>query len=130
MLAVAAVDFAVGVPSGLLGVGGPVLAIPILVTFGVPIVLVVAVAQVQSIFIVVPTAVGYLVTGAVSLPLVVLLGLPELAGILLGWKLAQRVRRIISNECSPGYWLFSARIWHSDRKPWTARRYHNRFQGA
>ena len=91
LLAVAAVGFAVGVPSGLLGVGGPVLAVPILVTLGVPLVLAVAVAQVQSVFIVVPAAVGYLSADAVSLPLVVLLGLPELVGVVLGWKLAHRV---------------------------------------
>lgn len=91
LLTVAAVGFAVGVPSGLLGVGGPVLAVPVLVTLGVPLVLAVAVAQVQSMFIVVPAAVGYLAADAVSLPLVVLLGIPELAGVVLGWKLAHRI---------------------------------------
>ena len=41
----------VGVAGGLVGVGGPVLAVPLLVAGGVPLLLAVGVAQVQSIFV-------------------------------------------------------------------------------
>ncbi len=80
--------FGLGVSSGLVGVGGPVLAVPALVVIGVPMLLAVGVAQVQSIFIAVFATSGYLSYGAVSLPLVVLVGVPQLAGVIVGWRIA------------------------------------------
>lgn len=80
--------FAVGVPGGMLGVGGPVLAVPLLIAVGTPLVLAVAVAQVQSVFIAGFATLGYLVQGAVSVPLVTILLAPELLGVTLGWHLA------------------------------------------
>ena len=91
VLAVGAVGFAVGVPGGLLGVGGPVLAVPLLVALGVPLLPAVAAAQVQSVFIAGPATVAYLLDGAVSIPLVAIIGVPELAGIIVGWQIARRV---------------------------------------
>jgi len=88
---VAGVGFAVGVPAGLLGVGGPVLAVPLLVALGAPMVPAVAVAQVQSIFIAGFATAGYLVRDAVSLWLVALIGVPELIGVVVGWQVAHRV---------------------------------------
>lgn len=80
-----------GVASGLVGVGGPVLAVPALVVLGVPILLAVGVAQVQSIFIATFAAAGYFMQGAVSLPLVVLIGVPQVVGVVAGWRIAHHV---------------------------------------
>lgn len=80
-----------GVASGLVGVGGPVLAVPALVVLGVPILLALGVAQVQSIFIAAFATAGYFAQGAVSLPLVVLVGIPQVIGVVAGWTIAHRV---------------------------------------
>ncbi|MFC4356414.1 TSUP family transporter [Halobium salinum] len=81
----------VGTAGGLLGVGGPVLAVPILVAGGVPMLAAVAAAQVQSVFVSGFAAGGYFAQGAVSLPLAALVGVPELLGVLVGWRVAHRV---------------------------------------
>ncbi|WP_227380031.1 sulfite exporter TauE/SafE family protein [Haladaptatus halobius] len=83
--------FVLGICSGLLGIGGPVLAVPTLLLIGVPILLAVAVAQVQSIFIAVFAATGYFLQGDISLPLAVLVGIPLLVGVIVGWKVAHLV---------------------------------------
>lgn len=85
------VGLALGVCSGLLGIGGPVLAVPALVLVGVPMLPAVAVAQVQSIFIAAFAATGYLLQGNVSFSLAVLVTVPLLAGVVGGWKVAHRV---------------------------------------
>ncbi|MDS0300035.1 sulfite exporter TauE/SafE family protein [Halogeometricum sp. S1BR25-6] len=90
-LAVGVVGFAVGVPGGLLGVGGPVLAVPLLIALGVPLLPAVAAAQVQSVFVAAPATAAYLLDGAVSVPLVALIAVPELAGIVVGWGVARRI---------------------------------------
>ncbi|WP_103028700.1 sulfite exporter TauE/SafE family protein [Salinibacter altiplanensis] len=82
---------AVGVMGGLLGVGGPVVAVPALVGLGMPMLRAIAVAQVQSIFLSLFAAIGYGIVGAVDPALALLVGLPQLAGVLLGWRLAHRV---------------------------------------
>ncbi|QLD91193.1 sulfite exporter TauE/SafE family protein [Natronomonas salina] len=81
----------VGIPGGLLGVGGPVLAVPLLVAVGVPLLSGVAAAQVQSVFIAAPAAIAYLLEGAISLPLVALFVIPEIAGLYVGWKIAHQI---------------------------------------
>ena len=88
---VAALGLFVGVPGGLLGVGGPVLAVPLLVAVGVPLLSGVAAAQVQSVFIAAPAAFAYLLEGAISLPLVALFVVPEVCGLYVGWRVAHRV---------------------------------------
>lgn len=82
---------ALGVISGLSGVGGPVIAVPALIMLGVPVLPALAVAQVQSIFIAAFAATGYLVQGNVSTSLAALVGLPLLAGVVVGWKVAHLV---------------------------------------
>ena len=81
----------IGIPGGLLGVGGPVLAVPVLIAVGVPLVPAVAVAQVQSVFIAGFATLGYLLRDAVSIELVGIIAVPELIGVVLGWQVAQRV---------------------------------------
>ncbi|PSP96532.1 permease [Halobacteriales archaeon QS_5_70_17] len=90
-LQIAGLGFALGGFSGLLGVGGPVLAVPALVLVGVPMLHAIAVAQVQSIFIAAFASLGYLAQGVVSIPLAVIVGLPLIAGVLAGWRVAHRV---------------------------------------
>jgi len=85
------VGFALGAVSGLLGVGGPVLAVPALILIGVPMLLAIAVAQVQSIFIAAFATTGYLLQDSVSLPLATVVGVPLLVGAIVGWKIAHLV---------------------------------------
>lgn len=87
----AAVGMAVGLPGGLLGVGGPVLAVPLLVVLGVPMLMSVALAQVQSIFISAMATVGYTIQGTVDWYLAGILGVPLIIGTVTGWYLAQRI---------------------------------------
>ncbi|QSW99217.1 sulfite exporter TauE/SafE family protein [Haloterrigena alkaliphila] len=90
-VALAGLGFVLGVCSGLLGIGGPVLAVPALVLVGVPMLLAVAVAQVQSIFIAGFAAAGYALQGQVVLPLAVVIGTPLLLGVVTGWKVAHAI---------------------------------------
>ncbi|WP_306058903.1 sulfite exporter TauE/SafE family protein [Natronococcus wangiae] len=83
--------FVLGVCSGLLGIGGPVLAVPALVLVGVPMLLAVAVAQVQSIFIATFATAGYALQGNVLLPVAIVVGAPLLLGVVAGWKIAHLV---------------------------------------
>lgn len=85
------VGFSVGSIGGLLGVGGPVLAVPILVILGIPMLVSLAVAQLQSVFISGFATVGYWTGDAVSLPIAILVGIPQLIGVIAGWKIAHLV---------------------------------------
>lgn len=88
----AGVGVAVGLPGGLLGVGGPVLAVPLLVVLGVPMLLAVGLAQVQSIFISGFATFGYMLHGAVDWMLALFLTVPLLIGTVSGWYVAQRIK--------------------------------------
>ena len=88
----ALVGLGVGLPGGLLGVGGPVLAVPLLVVLGVPMLMAVALAQVQSIFISGMATAGYALHGAIDWGLAVLVGVPLLIGTVAGWVVAQRIQ--------------------------------------
>lgn len=83
--------FAVGMVGSLFGIGGPVLAVPVLVLVGTPLVLAVIVAQIQSIFLSASATASYFTHGAVSWPLVILLGVPQVIGVAVGWKIARSV---------------------------------------
>ncbi|MFH5842235.1 sulfite exporter TauE/SafE family protein [Haladaptatus sp. CMAA 1909] len=85
------VGFGVGVLGGLLGVGGPVIAVPVLVVLGVSMLDALAAAQVQSVFLSAFAATTYVLQGAVSLPLALAIGVPELVGVIAGWRVAHRV---------------------------------------
>lgn len=80
--------FGVALVAGIVGVGGPMLTVPLLVAIGVPVLESLAAAQAQSIVIAGVGTIGYLASGAIDWPLAILVGVPELAGVLLGWKLA------------------------------------------
>ncbi|MHB2021771.1 MAG: sulfite exporter TauE/SafE family protein [Mycobacteriales bacterium] len=80
--------FAIATASGLFGVGGPLLTVPLLVALGVPVLSALAAAQAQAVVIASVGTAGYLIGGAISWPLAALVGVPELCGVLLGWRLA------------------------------------------
>lgn len=86
-----AVGTAIGVAGGMLGVGGPVLAVPLLVLLGMPMLIALAVAQVQSVFIAAFATAGYLSVGAVSWPMALLVGAPQVVGVVIGWRVAHWV---------------------------------------
>jgi len=54
-----------------------------------PVLSALAAAQVQSVVIATVGTAGYLAAGAIDWPLAALVGIPELAGVLLGWVLAR-----------------------------------------
>lgn len=80
----------IGTIGGLLGLGGPALAVPLLVLLGVSIRTAVGIAQLQLVFISATATAGYVIRDAVSLPLLVLVGVPQLAGAFVGWVVAHR----------------------------------------
>ncbi|KAA5830669.1 sulfite exporter TauE/SafE family protein [Saccharopolyspora hirsuta] len=88
-LLVAGLGFAVAVAAGVVGIGGPMLTVPLLVVLGVPVLESLASAQAQSIVIAGAGTIGYLAAGSINWPLAALVGVPELAGVLLGWKIAR-----------------------------------------
>ena len=85
---VATLGLAVSAAAGIVGIGGPMLTVPLLVALGVPLLESLASAQAQSIVIASVGTLGYLVNGAIDWPLAAVVGIPELAGVLLGWKIA------------------------------------------
>lgn len=85
---VAALGFAVAAAAGIVGIGGPMLTVPLLIVLGMPILESLASAQAQSIVIATVGTVGYLAHGGIDWSLAAVVGIPELAGVLLGWKIA------------------------------------------
>jgi hypothetical protein len=83
-----ALGAAVGLVSGLLGIGGLAAAVPALVLSGVPLLVAIGVGQVVSGLLSLVGAAGFALRGAVEPALVLVVGVPELAGALVGWRLA------------------------------------------
>lgn len=90
-LLIVGMGIGIGFLGGMLGVGGPVIAVPILVALGVPMLFALAISQVQSVVISGVATIGYASVGAISWPLVLLVGIPQLVGVLVGWRIAHRV---------------------------------------
>ena len=88
---VAAIGLTVAVIAGTFGLGGPMLCVPLLVIAGVPVLSALGAAQAQSVVIAVTGTVGYLIHGSIDWPLAAVVGLPELAGVLAGHRLAHAV---------------------------------------
>jgi uncharacterized membrane protein YfcA len=80
---------AIAIAAGIVGIGGPMLTVPFLAALGTPILSALAAAQAQSVVIASAGALGYLSQGDVNWPLAVLVGVPELAGVLVGWAIAR-----------------------------------------
>jgi hypothetical protein len=83
-----AFGLAVSAVSGVVGIGGPMLTVPLLAAAGLPLLQSLACAQAQSIVIATVGTVGYLVHGTIDWPLAAVVGIPELAGVLAGWRIA------------------------------------------
>jgi uncharacterized membrane protein YfcA len=88
---IAALGVAVAAASGMFGLGGPMLTVPLLIALRVPVLSALAAAQVQSILIAGVGTLGYLTQGAIIWPLAALMGIPALAGVLVGWVIARTV---------------------------------------
>ncbi|WP_306060625.1 sulfite exporter TauE/SafE family protein [Natronococcus wangiae] len=80
-----------GITAGLVGIGGPILAVPALVTLGVPMLLALGIAQVQAIFISGFAASGYFVQEAISPFFATITTVPTVIGAIGGWLLAHHV---------------------------------------
>lgn len=83
----------VALVSGVFGLGGPMVAVPVMVVLGVPILQALGSAQGQSVVLASIGSLAYLAHGAVVWPLVFLTGVPELVGVWLGWKVAHSLPR-------------------------------------
>lgn len=86
-----AVGLFLGITSGLMGIGGPILAVPAMVTLGIPLLLALGVAQVQAIFISGFAAGGYFFQGAMSPFFATVTTVPTVIGAIGGWILAHHV---------------------------------------
>ncbi len=82
------IGLVVAAAAGIVGVGGPMLTVPLLVVLGVPVLESLAAAQAQSVVIATVGTLGYLTHGAIDWPLAALIGIPELIGVVIGWKVA------------------------------------------
>jgi uncharacterized membrane protein YfcA len=85
------IGIGVSIVAGLFGVGGPMLAVPLLVIAGTPVLSALGAAQAQSVIIAATGTVGYLLSGTIHWPLAAVVGVPELAGVLLGHRIAHAV---------------------------------------
>ncbi len=79
----------VGAASGLFGIGGPILTVPLLLALGIPMLRSLGAAQAQSVVIASVGTIGYAAHGAVDWPLAALVGIPQLLGVIAGWRLAR-----------------------------------------
>lgn len=83
----------VAVISGIFGIGGPMIAVPVMVVLGVPILQALGSAQGQSVVLATIGSIAYLAHGAIVWPLVFITGIPEMIGVWLGWKIAHALPR-------------------------------------
>jgi uncharacterized protein len=88
---VAPIGFVVAIVSGLFGLGGQLLSVPLLISIGAAMLPSLGAAQAQSIVIAGVGTVGYALRGAIAWPLVAVIGMPLLAGALVGWRIANVV---------------------------------------
>lgn len=88
---IAVIGLAVAAASGTVGVGGPMLTVPLLIVLGVPVLSALAASQAQSIVIAGVGSLGYVANGAIDWQLAAVVGIPELIGVVLGWAIAHRV---------------------------------------
>lgn len=88
---VMAVGALVALVAGLAGLGGPMLCVPVLAVLGVPMLEALAAAQAQSVVVAGVGTLGYAVSGSIDWPLAVAIGVPEVVGVVIGWKIARSV---------------------------------------
>ena len=88
-----AIGFITGLASGLFGVGGPVLMVPLLSSLGWPILMAVGVSQVISVFSALSGSFNYLVNARVDFTLAFIILVAELIGVFFGGKLAHKINK-------------------------------------
>lgn len=81
----------VAMAGGMFGVGGPLLAVPLLVALGTPMLPALGAAQAQSVVIAAVGTLSYLLRDAIDWHLALVAGIPELGGVLIGWRVAKAV---------------------------------------
>lgn len=86
-----AVGVTVAVAAGLFGLGGPMLSVPLLVVCGLPVLSALAAAQAQSVVIASVGTIGYVQHGSIGWTLAAVVGVPELVGVIVGWRIARSV---------------------------------------
>lgn len=95
---VVVIGLSVAVVAGIIGIGGPMLTVPLLVAAGCNVLEALAAAQAQSVVIATVGTIGYLAQGSIDWPVAVLISVPELAGVLIGWRIARALpTRILRN---------------------------------
>ena len=99
-----AVGAATGFGSGLTGVGGPAISVPIMVLLGFPALAAVGAGQVVQVLAAISGSAGNLVHGQIDFHLAAILTLLEVLGVVLGVKLAHAVnaatlRRVVGVLC-------------------------------
>ena len=85
------IGLVVAIVSGLFGLGGQLLSVPLLISIGAAMLPSLGAAQAQSIVIAGVGTIGYALRGAIAWPLVAVVGVPLLAGALVGWRIANAV---------------------------------------
>lgn len=80
-----------GFASGLTGVGGPALSVPLMVLFGFPALAAIGASQVIQILAAVSGSIGHLAQGHIDLHLAALLTVFEMAGVWLGVQVGHAV---------------------------------------
>lgn len=96
--------FAMGFVSGLTGVGGPLVVVPVMVLLGTPILLAVGISQVFCLLSSLGGSAGYLLSGAIDYRVMALILVGELPGVYLGSSVAHRatgrsLRRLLGLLC-------------------------------
>jgi uncharacterized protein len=79
----ALIGLCVGAAASLFGIGGPMLCVPLLPAL--------AAAQAQSVVGSGLGAIGYAVQGAIDWPMAVFIAIPQMLGVIVGWKIAHAV---------------------------------------
>ncbi|MBI2311864.1 MAG: sulfite exporter TauE/SafE family protein [Betaproteobacteria bacterium] len=93
-----------GFGSGLTGVGGPALSVPIMVLFGFPPLVTIGTSQVIQILAAISGTVGNLKYGSIDFALAGLVTLFEVVGVLFGVRIvhavdARKLRRVVALLC-------------------------------
>jgi hypothetical protein len=87
----ACMGLGIAIAGGMFGVGGPLLTVPLLVLAGTPVLSALGAAQAQSVVVAGAGTLSYLGRGTIDWPLALAVGIPELCGVLIGWKVAHAV---------------------------------------
>jgi uncharacterized protein len=90
-IVIAIIGLGVAVVSGLFGLGGQLLSVPLLISAGIAMLPALGAAQAQSIVIAGVGTIGYALRGAVAWSLVLVMVIPLLAGALTGWRIAHAI---------------------------------------